>query len=68
VAVVAPEQVERAVELMIDGRDVPLLRPGGAVRLEIARRPDELRRLSVELDLDPVQLGARLRQLGTGVR
>ena len=27
-AVIAPERVERAVELYIDGRDVPLIRPG----------------------------------------
>ncbi|MDQ1159267.1 RND family efflux transporter MFP subunit [Sphingomonas sp. SORGH_AS 950] len=38
-AVVAPEQVERAVELMIDGRDVPLLRPGRPVRLEFEGWP-----------------------------
>jgi RND family efflux transporter MFP subunit len=38
-AVVAPERVERAVELMIDGRDVPLLRPGRPVRLEFEGWP-----------------------------
>ncbi|MEG3090221.1 efflux RND transporter periplasmic adaptor subunit [Sphingomonas sp. PB1R3] len=38
-AVVAPEQVQRAVELMIDGRDVPLLRPGRRVRLEFEGWP-----------------------------
>ncbi len=36
---VAPEQVERAVELLIDGRDVPLLRPGRPVRLEFEGWP-----------------------------
>lgn len=38
-AVIAPERVERAVELMIDGRDVPLLRPGRPVRLEFEGWP-----------------------------
>ncbi len=38
-AVVAPGRVERAVELHIDGRDVPLLRPGRAVRLEFEGWP-----------------------------
>ncbi len=38
-AVVAPEQVERAVELLIDGRDVPLLRPGRPVRPEFEGWP-----------------------------
>lgn len=38
-AVVAPEQVERAVELLIDGRDVPLLKPGRRVRLEFEGWP-----------------------------
>jgi len=38
-AVVAPERVERAVELLIDGRDVPLLRPGRPVRLEFEGWP-----------------------------
>ncbi len=38
-AVIAPEKVERAVELFIDGRDVPLLRPGRPVRLEFEGWP-----------------------------
>jgi len=38
-ATIAPERVERAVELMIDGRDVPLLRPGRPVRLEFEGWP-----------------------------
>ncbi len=38
-AVVAPEQVERAVELLMNGRDVPLLRPGRPVRLEFEGWP-----------------------------
>lgn len=38
-AVVAPERVERVVELYIDGRDVPLVRPGRAVRLEFEGWP-----------------------------
>ncbi len=38
-AVVAPEEVQRAVELLIDGRDVPLLRPGRPVRLEFEGWP-----------------------------
>lgn len=38
-AVVAPEQIQRAVELLIDGRDVPLLRPGRPVRLEFEGWP-----------------------------
>jgi len=38
-ASVAPERIERAVELMIDGRDVPLLRPGRRVRLEFEGWP-----------------------------
>ena len=38
-ATIAPEQVERAVELLIDGRDVPLLRPGRPVRLEFEGWP-----------------------------
>lgn len=38
-ATIAPERIERAVELMIDGRDVPLLRPGGPVRLEFEGWP-----------------------------
>lgn len=38
-AVVAPERVQRAVELLMDGRDVPLLRPGRPVRLEFEGWP-----------------------------
>ncbi len=38
-ATIAPERIERAVELMINGRDVPLLRPGGPVRLEFEGWP-----------------------------
>ncbi len=38
-AIIAPEQVERSVELYIDGRDVPLLRPGRPVRLEFEGWP-----------------------------
>ncbi|MCK8455279.1 efflux RND transporter periplasmic adaptor subunit [Sphingomonas faeni] len=38
-AVIAPERVERAVELFIDGRDVPLLRTGRPVRLEFEGWP-----------------------------
>ncbi|WP_311240074.1 MULTISPECIES: HlyD family efflux transporter periplasmic adaptor subunit [unclassified Xanthomonas] len=38
-AVIAPERVERAVELYIDGRDVPLIRPGRPVRLEFEGWP-----------------------------
>ncbi len=38
-AVIAPEQVERVVELFIDGRDVPLVRPGRPVRLEFEGWP-----------------------------
>lgn len=38
-AVIAPERVERAVELLMDGRDVPLLRPGRPVRLEFEGWP-----------------------------
>lgn len=38
-AVIAPERVDRAVELLIDGRDVPLLRPGRPVRLEFEGWP-----------------------------
>jgi multidrug efflux pump subunit AcrA (membrane-fusion protein) len=38
-AVVAPERVERAVELYVDGRDVPLARPGRPVRLEFEGWP-----------------------------
>ncbi|KAB7763435.1 efflux RND transporter periplasmic adaptor subunit [Xanthomonas maliensis] len=38
-AVIAPERVERAVELYIDGRDVPLIRAGRPVRLEFEGWP-----------------------------
>jgi len=38
-AVIAPERVVRAVELFVDGRDVPLLRPGRPVRLEFEGWP-----------------------------
>lgn len=38
-ATVAPERVERAVELFVDGRDVALVRPGQAVRLEFEGWP-----------------------------
>jgi multidrug efflux pump subunit AcrA (membrane-fusion protein) len=38
-AVIAPERVQRAVELYIDGRDMPLVRAGRAVRLEFEGWP-----------------------------
>lgn len=38
-AVVSPERAERAVEIYIDGRDVPLVRPGRPVRLEFEGWP-----------------------------
>ena len=38
-AVVAPERVERAVELFVDGRDVALVRVGQPVRLEFEGWP-----------------------------
>lgn len=38
-ATVAPERVERAVELFVDGRDVALVRPRQAVRLEFEGWP-----------------------------
>ncbi|MFD1950342.1 efflux RND transporter periplasmic adaptor subunit [Sphingomonas arantia] len=38
-AIVAPERVERAVELFVDGRDVPLVQPGRPVRLEFEGWP-----------------------------
>lgn len=38
-ATIAPERVERAVELYVDGRDVPLVRPGRPVRLEFEGWP-----------------------------
>jgi multidrug efflux pump subunit AcrA (membrane-fusion protein) len=38
-AIVAPERVERAVEIYVDGRDVPLVRPGRPVRIEFEGWP-----------------------------
>ena len=38
-AVIAPEQIDRAVELFIDGRDVPLVDRGRPVRLEFEGFP-----------------------------
>ncbi len=38
-AVIAPERVTRAVQLFVDGRDVALVRPGRAVRLEFEGWP-----------------------------
>ena len=38
-AVVAPEQPQRAVELLINGMDVPLIHPGRPVRLEFEGWP-----------------------------
>ncbi len=38
-AIIAPERVGRAVELYVDGRDVPLVRPGRPVRLEFEGWP-----------------------------
>lgn len=38
-AVIAPERVERAVELFVDGRDMPLIRSGRPVRLEFEGWP-----------------------------
>lgn len=38
-ATIAPERIERAVELYIDGRDIPLVEPGRAVRLEFEGFP-----------------------------
>jgi multidrug efflux pump subunit AcrA (membrane-fusion protein) len=38
-AVVAPERIERAVQLYIDGRDIALVRPGAPVRLEFESFP-----------------------------
>ena len=38
-AVIAPERVERAVELYVDGRDVPLVRVGRHVRLQFEGWP-----------------------------
>lgn len=38
-ATVAPEQIERAVELFVDGRDIPLVTRGRPVRLEFEGFP-----------------------------
>jgi multidrug efflux pump subunit AcrA (membrane-fusion protein) len=38
-ATFVPEQTERVVELYVDGRDVPLIRPGRRVRLEFEGWP-----------------------------
>lgn len=38
-ATIAPEHVERAVELYVDGRDIPLVEAGRAVRLEFEGFP-----------------------------
>ena len=38
-AVVAPERIDRAVQLYIDGRDVALVKPGSPVRLEFESFP-----------------------------
>lgn len=38
-AVIAPEQIERAVEIYVDGRDMPLVYPGRPVRLEFEGWP-----------------------------
>ncbi len=38
-AVIAPERIERAVELYVDGRDIPIVRPGRYVRLEFEGWP-----------------------------
>ncbi|QQN74647.1 HlyD family secretion protein [Croceicoccus sp. YJ47] len=38
-AVIAPEEIERAVELYINGRDVPLIHDGSPVRLEFEGFP-----------------------------
>ncbi len=38
-AVIAPEQIKRAVQLYIDGRDVPLIHNGSPVRLEFEGFP-----------------------------
>ncbi|WP_295528774.1 HlyD family efflux transporter periplasmic adaptor subunit [Novosphingobium sp. Chol11] len=38
-AVISPERIERAVELYVDGRDVPIVRPGRYVRLEFEGWP-----------------------------
>jgi multidrug efflux pump subunit AcrA (membrane-fusion protein) len=38
-AVIAPERIERAVEIYVDGRDMPLVYPGRGVRLEFEGWP-----------------------------
>ncbi|EQB29751.1 RND transporter [Sphingobium ummariense RL-3] len=38
-ATIAPERIERAVELYVDGRDIPLVEPGRPVRLEFEGFP-----------------------------
>jgi Multidrug resistance efflux pump len=38
-ATIAPERIERAVELYVDGRDIPLVSPGRSVRLEFEGFP-----------------------------
>jgi RND family efflux transporter MFP subunit len=38
-AVISPERIERAVELYVDGRDIPIVRPGRYVRLEFEGWP-----------------------------
>jgi multidrug resistance efflux pump len=38
-AMIAPEQIERAIELYVDGRDIPLVEPGRPVRLEFEGFP-----------------------------
>lgn len=38
-ATIAPEKIERAVELYVDGRDIPLVEPGRPVRLEFEGFP-----------------------------
>ena len=38
-ASIAPEQIERAVELYVDGRDIPMVEPGRRVRLEFEGFP-----------------------------
>ncbi|MBH0112674.1 HlyD family efflux transporter periplasmic adaptor subunit [Novosphingobium sp. YJ-S2-02] len=38
-ATIAPEEIVRAVEIYVDGRDIPLVEPGRAVRLEFEGFP-----------------------------
>lgn len=38
-ATIAPERIERAVELYVDGRDIPMVHPGRRVRLEFEGFP-----------------------------